>query len=451
MSAEAYEKLYKTLSGDWEGPLAHKHYKVEGQIEFSSILYTPRRAPFDLFSSSTDTKKQNNMRLYVRRVFVTDESKDWCPEWLSFIKGLVDSEDLPLNISRESLQVNRILSVIKKHVVKKVHRSWHTLHGTVALCCVVLICPLLTQVEALCVTLVCASRKSLEMFGELAEDADKYKTFYEAFSKNIKLGIHEDSANRDKLAELLRFYSSASGEQWTALKEYVSRMKPSQQHIYFLTAETREQCAQSPFLEGLKERGYEVVFFTDPLDESVTQARLRDIQSRMSSRRPCLIALFPLLLCCVSADFRVRYMVQQLKAYEGKSLKDASKENIELLESEEEKRQQEEERKEFEAACKRVKEVLGDKVDKVTVSHRITRSPCVLVTVEFGWSANMERIMKAQALRDTSMSSFMVSKKVSTQRTITLARATKPSALAVISSCNCTTTVVVNQEMLMSR
>jgi len=201
---------------------------VEGQIEFSSVLFTPRRAPFDLFTSGTDKKKQNNLRLYVRRVFVTDDCSAFCPEWLSFLKGLVDSEDLPLNISREALQVNRILAVIKKNVVKK----------------------------------------ALEMFGELAEDGDKYRTFYEQFSKNIKLGIHEDSANRDKLAELLRFYSSASGDQWTTLKEYVSRMKPGQQHIYYLTAETREQCAHSPFLEGLRDRGYEVIFFTDPLDEA---------------------------------------------------------------------------------------------------------------------------------------------------------------------------------------
>ena len=203
---------------------------MEGQIEFSAVLFTPRRAPFDLFGGSGDRKKQSNLRLYVRRVFVTDVSHEFCPEWLSFVRGLVDSEDLPLNISRESLQVNRILSVIKKHVVKK----------------------------------------SLEMFDELAEDAGKYRTFYEQFSKNIKLGIHEDSANRDKLAELLRFYSSASGDQWTTLKEYVLCMKAGQQHIYYITAETKEQCAHSPFLEGLKDRGFEAIFFTDPLDE-VTQ------------------------------------------------------------------------------------------------------------------------------------------------------------------------------------
>ena len=207
---------------------------VQGQIEFSSILFSPRRAPFDLFSSGAEKKKQTNLRLYVRRVFVTDECTDACPEWLSFVKGLVDSEDLPLNISREALQVSRILTVIRRHVV----------------------------------------RKAMEMFAELADDSERYRTFYEAFAKNIKLGIHEDSSNRAKLAELLRFYSNRSGEQWTTLIEYVSRVKEGQQHMYYITGETREQCAHSPFLEGLQERGYEVLFFTDPLDEaSRTAAR----------------------------------------------------------------------------------------------------------------------------------------------------------------------------------
>lgn len=321
VSHDEYAAFYKSLCNDWEDHLAVKHFSAEGQVEFKALLYVPPRAPFDLFTAGGN-KKMNNIKLYVRRVLIMDESNDLLPEYLSFIKGVVDANDLPLNVSREMLQQNSVMKLIKKSLVKK----------------------------------------TIDLIGSIAENKEKWGKFYEAFSKNIKLGIVEDAKNREKLIELLRFQSSkCSSEDVTGFKDYVTRMKEGQTEIYYVTGENLSAVKNMACIEKLKEQGHEVIFMVDPIDE---------------------------------------YMVQHVHEYGGKRLVNCSKEGLSGDVDEEVT-------KDWADTCKKIASVLHGSVKEVKVSGRLVNRPCVIVSDQYGWSANMERIMKAQALKGGAEHSFM--------------------------------------------
>ncbi|XP_075883536.1 endoplasmin [Nelusetta ayraudi] len=314
---DEYTAFYKTFSKDSDDPLAHIHFTAEGEVTFKSILFVPKSAPRGLFDEY-GSKKNDFIKLFVRRVFITDDFNDMMPKYLNFVKGVVDSDDLPLNVSRETLQQHKLLKVIRKKLV----------------------------------------RKTLDMIKKIAEEEYDEK-FWKEFGTNIKLGVIEDHSNRTRLAKLLRFQTSNSGTVLASLEQYVERMKEKQDKIYFMAGTSRKEAESSPFVERLLKKGYEVIYLTEPVDE---------------------------------------YCVQALPEFDGKRFQNVAKEGIKFDESEKAKEKRENLEKEFEPLTTWLKEkALKDKIEKAVVSQRLTDSPCALVASQYGWSGNMERIMKAQA------------------------------------------------------
>jgi len=310
-----YKEFYKSITKDFDEPLAYTHFTAEGEVTFKSVLYVPKRLPQDAFQNYG--KKVENIKLYVRRVFITDDFQEMMPKYLTFVKGLVDSDDLPLNVSRETLQQHKLLKVIKKKLVRKV----------------------------------------LDMIKKL--DKEKFDEFYKEFSTNIKLGVMEDLSNRTRLAKLLRFFSSNDKDKQTSLADYVERMKDKQEAIYFIAGSSRDEVEHSPFVERLLKKGYEILYLTEPVDE---------------------------------------YTIQALPEYEGKKFQNVAKDGVKLDEGEKGKERHEQLEKQFEPLTTWFKENgLKDIIEKAVVSQRLTKSPCALVASTYGWSGNMERIMKSQA------------------------------------------------------
>ena len=329
---DEYKQFYKTISSDHQDYSAKEHFSIEGDVEFKGLIFLPKKAPYDMFNRTE--KLYNKIKLYVRKVFITENNQDLMPEYLNFVVGVADSNDLPLNVSREMIQQSRIMKTIRNKLVKK----------------------------------------SIEMMDSLSKDNEEaYNEFYSSFSKNIKLGIHEDSKYREDFCKLLRYFSIKNKDKMISLDDYISTTSEGNKNIYYITGENIESLSSSPFVKGLEKKGYDVLLMTDAIDE---------------------------------------YMVQSINEYKEYKLVNITKEEIELDETEEEKEKQKELEKENEKLTKHIKEILGDKCSKVCVSNRLVDVPFAVSASKFGWTANMQRIMNAQALGDDTMSSYMMGQKI---------------------------------------
>ncbi|KAF8389878.1 hypothetical protein HHK36_024396 [Tetracentron sinense] len=329
---DEYHEFYKKTFNEFLDPLAYTHFTTEGEVEFRSVLYIPGMAPLN--NEDIVNPKTKNIRLYVKRVFISDDfDGELFPRYLSFVKGVVDSDDLPLNVSREILQESRVVRIMRKRLV----------------------------------------RKTFDMIQDISESENKedYTKFWENFGKLLKLGCIEDSGNHKRLTPLLRFYSSKSEEELISLDDYVENMGENQKAIYYLATDSLKSAKTAPFLEKLVQKDIEVLYLVEPIDEVA---------------------------------------IQNLQTYKEKKFVDISKEDLELGDEDEVKER--ETKQEFNLLCDWIKQQLGDRVAKVQVSKRLSSSPCVLVSGKFGWSANMERIMKAQTLGDTSSLEFMRGRRI---------------------------------------
>uniref|UniRef100_H2ZL55 Endoplasmin n=1 Tax=Ciona savignyi TaxID=51511 RepID=H2ZL55_CIOSA len=316
LTDKEYNDFYKSISKDSKDPIGRTHFSAEGEVSFKSVLYVPEVPPKTMYDSSG--KKVDHIKLYVRRVFITDDMREMLPSYLKFVHGVVDSDDLPLNVSRETLQQHKLLKVIKKKLV----------------------------------------RKALDMIKKI--DPEVYlEKFWKEFGTNVKLGVIEDHSNRTRLAKLLRFFTSNHPTDVTSLEQYVERMKEKQDKIYFCAGNGRKEVENSPFVERLLKKGYEVIYLTEAVDE---------------------------------------YTIQALPEFDGKRFQNVAKEGLGLDDGEKAKERKEALEKEYEPLAKWLKETaLADKIEKAVVTERLTDSPCALVASQYGWSGNMERIMKAQA------------------------------------------------------
>jgi len=317
ITKEEYVEFYQAFARVSDDPLAHIHFRAEGETDFRCLLYIPGRAPQEFMTHVNENISP--IKLYVKRIFITDEMPDFIPRWLTFVRGLVDSDDFPLNVSRETIQHLPILKVIQKKVVSK----------------------------------------AIEMFTKLQKNEEKFNTFMKEFGTSIKLGVVEDHTHRNKLAKLLRFHSS-HGKKLVTLQDYISRMRKGQEQIYYLTGASLEEIKKSPFIENVVNRGYEVLYCPEPIDE---------------------------------------YVFSSMPEYEGKKFQDIAKVGLKFGDEDEETEEYFKSMNEkFKPLADYLKETLKDYIESVTVSNRLTKSPCAIVANEYGWSGNMERLMNAQAI-----------------------------------------------------
>ena len=313
---EEYQEFYKHVSHDWEDALDWAHNRVEGNVEYAALLYIPSRAPFDLY----EPQQKQGIKLYVQRVFIMDDTENLMPRYLRFVRGVIDSSDLPLNISREILQSNHKIDSMKSGSVKKV----------------------------------------LGLLSSMAKnDAEKYQKFWKEFGRVIKEGPGEDFTNKDKIAKLLRFASTHTDgeEQAVSLEDYIGRMKEGQDKIYFITADSHTAAKNSPHLEVFRKKGIEVLLLSDRVDE---------------------------------------WLSSNLNEYEGKSLQSVAKGELDLskLDSEEDKKEQEKVEQESKNLVEHIKKVLGDKIEDVRVSHRLTNSPSCIVLNDQDMALYMQHLLK---------------------------------------------------------
>jgi len=310
---DEYDEFYKSITKDKNGPLTKTHFIAEGEVTFKSLIFIPGSQQSEEFNKYG--QKKDNIKLYVRRVFITDDFQDMMPNYLSFVRGVVDSDDLPLNVSRETLQQHKLLKVIKKKLV----------------------------------------RKTLDMIKKI--DEDKYDEFWKEYSTNIKLGVIEDTANRTRLAKLLRFTSSSG--KLASLSDYVERMKEKQEHIFYMAGGSKEEVEKSPFVERLLKKGYEILYLTEAVDE---------------------------------------YAISALPEFEGKKFQNVAKEGFSIDgDTEAAKARKAEMTERFDPLLKWLgDEALKDHILRAEVSERLTNSPCALITSKFGWTANMQRIIQSQ-------------------------------------------------------